>query len=251
MIHVKDLCVGTRLLPLSFDCAQGELIHITGPNGSGKSTLLAALAGLIAHQGRVRFGEDDLTCLTLPELAKIRAYLPQQERPAFAIDVCQYLALSVPSFLSVTLEQSAEIIELLVRRLNLQDKLHRSIHQISGGEWQRVRLAGSCLQVWPTLNPHARFMILDEPAAALDVGQEYMLYELLQDINRMGLTVIMANHDLNRTLRYADKTLLLNRGVMQQWGDTRAVLTPEHVAEAFQTKVQSVDIQGKSYLLFD
>ncbi|SJN57005.1 Vitamin B12 import ATP-binding protein BtuD [Vibrio ruber DSM 16370] len=251
MIHVKDLCVGTRLLPLGFDGAQGELIHVVGPNGSGKSTLLAALAGMISHQGRVQLGGTDLTRLTLPELAQLRSYLSQQERPAFAIDVCQYLALSIPSFLSVTAEQSSEVIELLVRRLNLQDKLHRSIHQISGGEWQRVRLAGSCLQVWPTLNPHARLMILDEPAAALDVGQEYMLYELLHDINGMGLTVIMANHDLNRTLRYADKTLLLNQGILQQWGETKAVLTPEHIAEVFQTKVQSVEIQGKSYLLFD
>ncbi|MDW6004231.1 vitamin B12 ABC transporter ATP-binding protein BtuD [Vibrio mangrovi] len=251
MIHVRDLSVGTRLLPLSFDCAQGELIHVVGPNGSGKSTLLTALAGMIPYRGNIQLGETDLTHLSLPALAQLRAYLSQHERPAFSIDVYQYLALSIPSVLPVTQEKSSVVIQELVQRLNLQDKLHRSIHQISGGEWQRVRLAGSCLQIWPTLNPHARLMILDEPAAALDVGQEYMLYELLQDVNSMGITVIMANHDLNRTLRYADKTLLLNQGILQQWGDTRSVLAPEHVADVFRTQVQSVEIQGKSYLLFD
>ena len=68
--------------------------------------------------------------------------------------------------------QTQAVIEELTKVLNIDDKLHRYIHQLSGGEWQRVRLCAACLQVWPSLNPDAKFLVLDEPASSLDVGQE-------------------------------------------------------------------------------
>lgn len=76
-----------------------------------------------------------------------------------------------------------------------------------------MRLAGSCLQIWPSLNPYAKLLILDEPAAPLDIAQEGLLYSLIQQVAAKGITVIMANHDLNRSLRHADKVLLLSQGL--------------------------------------
>lgn len=148
MICVNNLNVGTRLLPMSFRCEQGSFLHIVGPNGSGKSTLLAALAGMISYQGQICFGADDISRLTIQDLAVRRAYLAQNERPVFAVDVYHYLMLSVPESLNMNHAEVSDVIRYLSERLHLQDKLARSIHQISGGEWQRVRLAGSCLQIW-------------------------------------------------------------------------------------------------------
>jgi vitamin B12 transport system ATP-binding protein len=251
MIRVNNLKVENRLLPLTLAFEQGDLVHVVGPNGSGKSTFLAALAGMIPSGGQICIDETDIARMDLTTLALHRAYLAQNERPVFSLDVYQYLALSTPLLLKPQETPVVQTIAYLTSRLDLTEKLHCSIHQLSGGEWQRVRLAGSCLQIWPTLNPYANLLILDEPAAALDIGQEPLLYDLLHEICEMGIAVIMANHDLNRTLRYASRVLLLDQGEMQQWGKADTVLNPTVLEPVFHTQIQLVNMHGRSYLLFD
>ena len=181
MIQVKNLSVLERLQPLSFQVEAGEVLHVVGPNGSGKSTLLAAMAGFaLIFQGKLLIGRSDIKGLSLSQLASLRAYLTQFQRPVFNLGIAQYLALSIPSCASLSHSQTQAVIEELTTVLNIDDKLQRYIHQLSGGEWQRVRLCAACLQVWPSLNPDARFLVLDEPASSLDVGQEALLFALIE-----------------------------------------------------------------------
>ena len=250
MIEVNHLQVGQRLQPLSFQSVAGEVLHVIGPNGSGKSTLLAAIAGIIASQGLVQLEGADLLSRSLPAQAQVRAYLSQSDKPAFHLDVFQYLVLSLPQGIRYQDPRVSEVLQELISLLSLQNKLYCSIHHLSGGEWQRVRLAGSCLQIWPTLNPFGRLLILDEPAAPLDIAQERLLYDLIQRIASDGITIIMANHDLNRSLRYADKVLLLDNGVMHSLGEPRQVLTAECIRQVFHIVVQQVKIAGQPYLVF-
>ncbi|USD39959.1 vitamin B12 ABC transporter ATP-binding protein BtuD [Vibrio sp. SCSIO 43135] len=251
MIRVNSLNVGSRLLPLSFQCEAGQVMHIIGPNGSGKSTLLNALSGVQDFLGDVSLDELDVAKTPLATLALHRSYLSQSDRPAFNIEVFQYLALSIPSCCSIEDAEVQGVIRQLTELLEIEDKLHRSIHHLSGGEWQRVRLAAICLQVWPTINPYAKVLLLDEPGAPLDIGQETLLYKLIDEVARLGLCVIMANHDLNRTLRHADTAMLLNDGVLQKVGPVNEVLTPTLLSEVYRTEVQKVDINGKPYLIFE
>lgn len=251
MIEVNRCHVGQRLLPLSFQLNSGEVLHVIGPNGSGKSTLLAALAGVVPSQGSLAIEGASILCLSLPSQARLRAYLSQNDRPAFNLTVYQYLALSLPSGVQPSEAIVNQALQELISLLDLQQKLSRSIHCLSGGEWQRVRIAGSCLQIWPTLNPCGRLLILDEPAAPLDVAQERLLYGLIQRIAAHGIAVIMANHDLNRSLRYADKVMLLHRGVMHSYGVPTEVLQAENLRQVFDTSIQQVDIAGQPYLIFD
>jgi len=239
MMHVKHMSVGSRLLPLSFECKAGEIVHIVGPNGSGKSTLLASISGTLSHRegmsGEVYVGDKNLLTLPLSEQAHVRGYLCQQSRPAFNVDVFQYLALSLPSGAEIADIKVRDAVNMVVELVQLQDKLHRSIQTLSGGEWQRVRLAGVCLQVWRTINPFSQFLILDEPAAPLDIAQEGLLYQLINAMAAQGIGVLVANHDLNRTLKHADKVLLLNNGVLQ----------------VFNTQVKKVIVDEQPYLIFD
>lgn len=254
-MHVKHMSVGSRLLPLSFECKAGEIVHIVGPNGSGKSTLLAAISGTLSHRegmsGEVYVGDKNLLTLPLSEQAHVRGYLCQQSRPAFNVDVFQYLALSLPSGAEIADIKVRDAVNMVVELVQLQDKLHRSIQTLSGGEWQRVRLAGVCLQVWRTINPFSQFLILDEPAAPLDIAQEGLLYQLINAMAAQGIGVLVANHDLNRTLKHADKVLLLNNGVLHSSGSADTVLTEEALGEVFNTQVKKVIVDEKPYLIFD
>ena len=254
-MHVKHMSVGSRLLPLSFECKAGEIVHIVGPNGSGKSTLLAAISGTLSHRdgmsGEVYVGDKNLLTLPLSEQAHVRGYLCQQSRPAFNVDVFQYLALSLPSGAEIADIKVRDAVNMVVELVQLQDKLHRSIQTLSGGEWQRVRLAGVCLQVWRTINPFSQFLILDEPAAPLDIAQEGLLYQLINAMAAQGIGVLVANHDLNRTLKHADKVLLLNNGVLHSSGSADTVLTEEALGEVFNTQVKKVIVDEQPYLIFD
>ncbi|MGL5430966.1 MAG: vitamin B12 ABC transporter ATP-binding protein BtuD [Vibrio sp.] len=251
MIRVESLQVDARLLPLSLHINAGEIWHVVGPNGSGKSTLLAALAGMIPFAGSIQIDGLSVGNASLAELARYRAYLAQNDKPSFQLQVFQYLALSIPAGMTIDSPEVAGEIEQISRLLDIDDKLHRSIHQLSGGEWQRVRLAGSCLQVAPRLNPAARLLIWDEPAAALDIAQESLLYRLIAHMAEQGLTVVMANHDLNRTLRHADQVLLLGNGVLHRAGQANEVLQPAILQAVFGTTIRRAELAGEAYLLFD
>lgn len=254
-MHVKHMSVGSRLLPLSFECKAGEIVHVVGPNGSGKSTLLAAISGTLSHRegmsGEVYVGNKNLLTLPLSEQAHVRGYLCQQSRPAFNVDVFQYLALSLPSGAEIADIKVRDAVNMVVELVQLQDKLHRSIQTLSGGEWQRARLAGVCLQVWRTINPFSQFLILDEPAAPLDIAQEGLLYQLINAMAAQGIGVLVANHDLNRTLKHADKVLLLNNGVLHSSGNADTVLTEEALGKVFNTQVKKVIVDEQPYLIFD
>ncbi|MGF1723991.1 vitamin B12 ABC transporter ATP-binding protein BtuD [Photobacterium nomapromontoriensis] len=250
VISAKNLAMPPRLLPVSFDIRQGQIVHFIGPNGSGKSTAISMLSGLEEAQGQVILAGRDIAAYDLPNLARIRCYLAQQDRPAFSVGVYHYLSLALSALGELPLEKIQCAIDEICGALKITDKLNRSIQQLSGGEWQRVRLAAACLQVWPELNPEARLLLLDEPAAALDIGQEVIMYQLLRKIAARGIAVVMANHDLNRSLREADKVLLLNNGSCVAKGVPSEVMTVERLETVFATQVQRIEHDGQSCLLF-
>lgn len=251
MIKIKDLQVTGRLFPLSVTFDAGDIIHVIGPNGSGKSSFLSALAGVLAYQGEIHFARQNIAKLSSRELALWRAYLPQQQVPAFQLDVFQYLALSLPNGIDIVGDDVNRTIHQLCDKLQLTDKLARSIQQLSGGEWQRVRLIGMCLQLWPEWNTQSQLLILDEPAAPLDIAQEALLYELLQEISQLGITIVMANHDLNRTFQYASQVMLLEQGRLVAYGKPMAVLTAEQLEAVFKTAVTLTQVAERTVLIFD
>jgi vitamin B12 transport system ATP-binding protein len=251
MITVSSLSVINRLTPLSFVIDVGEKIHLIGPNGSGKSSLLAALAGVLPACGHVSVAGNDMLKQSFAVQSMFRAYLCQDDKPNFHIKVHQYLMLSKLESLNYDDREFENVVKHLSKKLSLNDKLDKSILHLSGGEWQRVRLAGVCLQIWPSLNPTAELLILDEPTAALDIGQEKMLYELVDEVASFGISVLMANHDLNRALHYADKVLLLNKGDLVEFGPVEDVVKPSTINRVFETKVTSINLNNRTHLLFD
>ena len=133
--------------------------------------------------------------------------------------------------------------------LGLSDKLGRQVNHISGGEWQRVRLAAVILQIHPLANPAGQLLVLDEPMNSLDVAQQAALDRVLGELCESGVAVVMSSHDLNHTLRHAHQSWLICRGQAIACGETSAVLTEENLTAAYAIPFQRIAVAGHFMLV--
>jgi vitamin B12 transport system ATP-binding protein len=144
--------------------------------------------------------------------------------------------------------QSDVRLSTLLQQLQLQDKLTRSLTRLSGGEWQRVRLAAVCAQIDPLINPHGRLLILDEPMTALDIGQQKAADDLIAALCAAGISVIASSHDLNHSLQHADRVWLMNRGQVVAQGEPAKVLTPQRLTPLYQITFRQIQLEGRTLL---
>lgn len=247
VLEISEVSVEHRLAPFSARLCAGEQIHLVGPNGSGKSTLLARLAGMLGGAGEVRLNGERLETYPGRTLAQHRAYLCQQLPPIAMMPVFQYLSLHQPA--GCDPELLVQTISFLCQRLALNDKLARILTHLSGGEWQRVRVAAAFLQVWPALNPQGRLLLLDEPASGLDVAQKAALETLIAQFCASGRSVIMSAHDLNHTLQQADRVWLLADGRSIAQGKPLQVMTPEILSAVFHVDFYRQSIDGQHWIM--
>jgi len=186
---LQDVAESGRLGPITATVNAGEILHLVGPNGAGKSTLLARMAGLASGPGSITLSGTPLDAWHATALARRRAYLTQQQTPPFAMPVWHYLTLHQPD------RSHTELLHDVAGALGLDDKLGRTANQLSGGEWQRVRLAAVILQIHPAGNSEGQLLLLDEPAASLDAHSEQ---RVMQALNAASLrqTTLMVTHQL-------------------------------------------------------
>ncbi|WJD48318.1 vitamin B12 ABC transporter ATP-binding protein BtuD [Enterobacter sp. PGRG2] len=243
LMQLQDVEAPGRLGPLSGEIGRGEILHLVGPNGAGKSTLLARMAGLTQGKGRVMFNDTSLDAWPATSLARHRAYLAQQQMPPFSMPVWHFLSLHQPH------NPDAALCESVAAALGLSDKLGRATSQLSGGEWQRVRLAAVILQIHPQANADGQLLLLDEPMNSLDVAQQAALDRLLSALCAAGVTIVMSSHDLNHTLRHAHRAWLLRRGQLVASGTRDHVMTPVNLEKAYQIPFRRLNIEGHSVLI--
>lgn len=239
------MAVAGRLLPFTTEVEAGSRIHLVGPNGAGKSSLLSRLAGMIEGSGEVTFLQRPLAAWKGKALAKRRAWLPQQQPPPGMMAVWHYLQLHLFN----TSKISDRPLATLLAGLQLTDKLSRPLEQLSGGEWQRVRLAAVLLQSHPQINPDARLLLLDEPMTGLDVAQQAALSQLLLPLSAAGITVIMSSHDLNLSLQQAQRVWLLNKGRVVSTGTPEQVLSPEILQPVYDIAFRRIAVDNELFLL--
>ncbi|MCL6410291.1 MULTISPECIES: vitamin B12 ABC transporter ATP-binding protein BtuD [Pantoea] len=244
LLRLQQAAVPGRLLPLTGELAAGQLLHVAGPNGAGKSTLLSVIAGLQPASGTVLLDEQPLSDWNGAAMARVRGWLPQQQAPLSQMPVWHYLRLH----LKQAAGQTDDRLSTLLKRLQLQDKLSRSLTRLSGGEWQRVRLAAVCVQVDPNINPHGRLLILDEPMTALDIAQQKAVDDLIADLCAAGISVIASSHDLNHSLQQADRVWLMDKGALIAQGEPAEVLTPQRLTPIYQIAFRQLELEGRTLL---
>ena len=208
---------------VSITAPVGALTAVVGPNGSGKSTLVRALVGQVPlEQGRILVDGDAIRDDARGELARRVAVVTQREEPAFPLGVRQYVALGRYPHLGLWRGSGpvdADAIASAVARTEIASYLDRTITELSGGEWQRVRLARALAQ-------GGRSIVLDEPTTFLDVGHEMAVFELLGRLAADGMAVLLVSHQLNLVARFAHRMVLLHRGRVAGEG------TPSDVMQA-------------------
>ena len=245
LLSVKQAALAGRLHPFSAQVDGGEIIHLLGPNGAGKSTLLARLSGLLDGEGEVRLAGKSLDEWPLAALARQRAWLPQQQPPPGPMAVFHYLQ----QHLTAATADRDRLLSRLLTAFQLKNKLTRSLNQLSGGEWQRVRLVAVLLQVWPCAALPNTLLLLDEPYAGLDVAQQQALDRALAAFCHAGGTVITSGHDLNHSLRHAGYIWLMQQGKVIQQGDAESVLQPETLRKVFGLTFRKLQSEGESWLV--
>lgn len=206
---------GSVLATVSATLHPGRLTAILGPNGAGKSTLLSLLSGERAPRaGRVLLADRPLGGYRAADLALRRAVMPQDSAVAFDFTVREVVEMGrFPHRLAPSHDEEA-IVGRALAATGVAHLAQRGIHTLSGGERARTHLARALAQVWEP-RPHgaARWLLLDEPTAALDLAHQHQAMRLLRGwAVEQGVGVVAVLHDLNLALRYAHDALLLGQG---------------------------------------
>ncbi|MCX6641497.1 MAG: metal ABC transporter ATP-binding protein [bacterium] len=209
---------------VSAQIEKGMLTAIMGPNGAGKTTLLHAILGLRPYRGKISFGS--FAGARRPRIG----YVPQKvdlDRGS-PITVCDFLISGLttrPLWLGSRKPNKQECLQA-AERVGVGSSFHTPIGKVSGGELQRVLLAQALLG-----NPEV--LLLDEPAAAVDISGEAMFCELLQEVhNDLGLTTLLVTHDLSVVTTHAHYVLCVNRTLICA-GTTEEVMTTENLNRVF------------------
>ncbi|MCH8622102.1 ABC transporter ATP-binding protein [Undibacterium sp. TS12] len=229
-IRALNLSIGKRVLveQLNWRVQPGECWCIIGRNGAGKSTLLRTLAGLRPIQsGQVSLRDKVLQDWPLTQLARERSFLSQGRADAFAYSALDTVLSARHPYQDTHYWENSDDIELAMtalRDLDVADLAERDVRSLSGGERQRVAIAALLAQ-------DAQWMLLDEPANALDLGHQVSVMQLFARLcTEKNKAVVMVSHDLNMAYRIATHALLLMGDGSWQAGPADSIFNAEQLS---------------------
>jgi iron complex transport system ATP-binding protein len=241
-LAAKDVTVrlgrATIVRDASFTLRGGEFVAMVGPNGAGKTTLIRALAGLTPSDGTITLGGRALGALSDRERARQVAYLPQGHVFYWPMPVAAIVMLGraphADPFSSTSAQDRAAVEHALIATETMEFS-ERAVTTLSGGERARVALARA-------LATQAPVLLADEPTAALDPRHQLTVMELLRDAAHAGNAILAIMHDLSLAARFADRVLVMDRGVLVADGPPAEALTPERLAKVFGIEATTVEV---------
>lgn len=237
MIRFDDVVVrypragADALRGVSLEARAGAITAVVGPNGSGKSTLVRALIGRVPlAAGRISVESSSVADMDRQAFARRVAIVTQREDLAFPLPVSEYVALGRFPHLGMwraATRVDRDAIAASMEEAGVAHLRERRVDTLSGGEWQRVRLARALAQ-------GGEAIVLDEPTAFLDIGHEMGVFETLHRLARRGQAVLLVSHQLNLVARFAAHMVLLHRGVVAASGAPGAVMRAEILERVYE-----------------
>lgn len=209
---------------VSFTAHSGELLSILGPNGVGKSTLFRCILGVLQnYSGNVFIGGRDASTLSVRELAEHVAYIPQRSDPIFNFSVHEIVLMGTTNEVKLfaTPDKKAQRkADWALEKLGISELSKRCFHHTSGGERQLVMMARALVQ-------NARVLLLDEPTANLDRGNQILVLEQIKALAKEGYTVIQTTHDPEHSFMFSDRILTMKDGAVLSAGPPADILNKE------------------------
>ena len=219
------------LAGVDVDAVRGRITAVVGPNGSGKSTLVRALLGRVpVRAGTISVDGETVTAAGRRRLARDVAIVTQREEPVFPLVVREYVSLGRHPHRGAWSAGSAEderAVDGAIATAEIDALVARSTDTLSGGEWQRVRIARALAQGGDAL-------VLDEPTTFLDVAHEMATFELLDALAARGRAVLLVSHQLNLVARFAAWMVLLHRGRVAAAGAPGDVMRGEILERVYE-----------------
>jgi lipopolysaccharide export system ATP-binding protein len=215
---------------LDLTCTQGEIIGLLGPNGAGKTTTFYIIVGLVRpDRGTVYLGQDDITSLDLAGRAMSGiSYLPQE--PSV------FRGLSVEDNISVPLEAKglkghdlAQELDDIIEGFGLEHVRKNKGVSLSGGERRRVEIARAM-----ALNP--LYLLLDEPFAGIDPITVKDIQDMIVNLKKKGIGVIITDHNVKETLKICDRAYIIHQGRVIEEGTPEKVIANDEVKKIYVGK---------------
>jgi iron complex transport system ATP-binding protein len=225
----------------------GEVLALLGPNGGGKTTLLKTLMGILRPlAGETLINGRSLAVTTVRERARSIAYVPQSHVPTFAFTVETVVLMGRTAHTDLFSRPSRHDYVVAIRALDRFGIAHleqRPYTDLSGGERQLVLLARALAQ-------EPQFIVLDEPTASLDFGNQGKVMREIRMLASAGHGVIFTTHDPNHALRAADRAYLLRDGECVTQGRVADVLVREKLEALYGTPVEQLTDAGSGASAF-
>ena len=226
---------------VSFDVARGEFVCIIGANGCGKSTLLKNLLGLVKpFGGTVRIDGRNIDDMDEKERARHFAYIPQAHTPPFPFKVSAVVILGRTPYLTgiaTTVGEHDQVIAYrAMQQLSIEHLADKVYTELSGGQQQLVLIARALAQQ-PDL------LVMDEPTASLDFGNQQLVLSCVYELSRLGMSVLMVTHDPDHALFCSDRVIMMESGAVIGDGTPTEIITTENLRRIYGTDSYVTDIE--------
>ena len=229
---------------VSFTLQAGEVMCVLGPNGGGKTTLFRTLLGLLEpHAGSIRLDSSSLTTLSRAEIARRVGYVPQGHAGYFAFTVHEFVLMGRTAHLgvfSVPGKQDRQVAERALESLGIAHLADKPVTEISGGERQLALVARALAQ-------EPKLLVLDEPTASLDFGNQVRVLQRISALAASGISILFSSHDPDHAFLCARRALLLAEGRVLEIGAPRTVIRPDTLERLYGVSVKVIDLGGGAH----
>lgn len=215
------------LRKVKFKVNKGDVVSILGVNGAGKSTLLKCINRILKpKKGAILIDDFNLNQLNSSEIAKKMAYISQSINSSYVTVFDSVLLGRKPHIKWEVSKKDLEITGQVLKLMGLEDYALRYTKELSGGELQKVAIARALAQ-------EPQILLLDEPTNNLDLKSQMAVMKIIKNISRtQGISSIVVMHDLNLTLRFSDKFIMLKDGMIFSEGNSE-VINSKNIREVY------------------
>jgi len=224
---------------------KGDFIALVGANGSGKSTFIKCLNKILEPQkGVISLNDKNIAHIPLKDLAKEMAYVPQNEQKCMGLNVFDFILTGRKPYISwKPSENDMKNVADIIKTLHLEKIAMKDINKLSGGQSQMVTIARAIAQ-------EPAILLLDEPTASLDIRHQIEIMELLKAFSAKGISIVIALHDINIAVKYANKFIMLkNKTVFAEGG--KEIINKKNIEELYNIKVNLIKQDNELYIFPD